>query len=229
MSEPTRPRTSKPKAKPNAKAKPKASLRKARPVAAAVPPAPVGSPPAQVVYASGPVSSHKSNGLAMASLVCAIGGFTFVPLIGGIVATFLGAHALKKEREHPDRYSAGGMAVAGVLIGFFTALVPLLLVTLLASDRITPVPFVAVALYSGYVFHTATRGRATAGQKLAIIGGSVVTTAIAIALAIGLAFGFYFLMQAIATEIGRAIGDAVSQMFDGIGDAFDGCGDALRF
>jgi hypothetical protein len=192
-------------------------------------PPPVVPAPFPVRPTAPPLGPRPSNGLAVASLVSAVGGFTFVPLVGGVVATLLGALALKKEREDATRYTAGGMAVAAVVIGFFTALMPLMFVTLFTAKRITPIPFVLVAVYSGYVFHTATRGRATTGQKFAIVGGSIVTTIVAIALAIGLAFGFYFLMQAIATEIGHAIGDAFSQMFDGIGDAFDGCGDALKF
>ena len=222
MAEPTRPRASRSKSKP--KAKPKASGRKmpvfVEPATGTPRPAPTPVPPAQ---------RQRNNGLAVASLVCAVAGFTFVPVVGGVVATLLGSLALRKEREDATKYSAGGMAVAGVLIGFFTALMPLLFITLYTAKDITPIPFVLVAVYSGFVFHSATRGRATTGQKFAIIGGSIVTTIVAIALAIGLAFGFYFLMQAIATEIGHAIGDAFGQMFDGIGDAFGSCGDALDF
>ena len=229
MSEPTRPRTSKPKAKAQAKARAKAKAKAPARKRAPERPQITAEPEVSAPLPPGPYRPPPSTGLAIASLVSAIGSFTFVPLIGGVVATLLGALALKKEREDPARYAAGGMAVAGVVVGFFTGLMPLLFITLFTAKRITPIPFVLVVVYSGYVFHTATRGRATTGQKVAIIGGSVLTTVIAIALAIGLAFGFYFLMQAIATEIGRAIGDAFGQMFDGIGDAFDGCADAIDF
>jgi hypothetical protein len=127
-------------------------------------------------------------------------GFTFVPLVGGAAATLLGALALKKEREEPSRYSAGGMAMAGVVIGLLHRTDAALFVTLFTAKRITPITFVLVVVSSAYVFHTATRRRAITGQKFAIIGGSIVTMALAIAHAIGLAFGFYFLMRAIATR-----------------------------
>jgi MFS family permease len=233
MAEPTRPRTSTSKAKPKAKAK--ASGRKPAPRRTPpARPAPVvepeqGSPPSPSQPTRPARPPQRNNTLAVASLVSSIAGFTFVPVIGGFIGTLLGSLALKKERDDPSRYAAGGMAVAGVVIGFFTAVMPLLFITLFTAKRITPIPFVAVAVFGGYVFHTATRGRATTGQKFAILGGSILTTVLAVAVAIGLAFGFYFLMQLIATEVGRAIGDAFSQMFDGIGKAFDGCGDALKF
>ncbi|HEY3475965.1 MAG TPA: DUF4190 domain-containing protein [Anaerolineales bacterium] len=56
--------------------------------------------------------------LAVVSLVSGILGFTFVPLIGGIVALVTGYMARNETRSMPPRASGDGMATAGIIIGW---------------------------------------------------------------------------------------------------------------
>jgi hypothetical protein len=58
----------------------------------------------------------KTNGLAIASLVCGIGGFLFfVPAILGIVFGFI---ARSQIRQSAGRQSGEGLAIAGIIVGF---------------------------------------------------------------------------------------------------------------
>ena len=56
--------------------------------------------------------------LAIASLVSAILGFTFVPLIGTIAALITGYMARNETRSVPPRASGDGMATAGIVMGW---------------------------------------------------------------------------------------------------------------
>lgn len=55
--------------------------------------------------------------LAVVSLVAALLGFTFVPLVGGIVAVVTGYLARNETRSIPPRASGDGMATAGIVMG----------------------------------------------------------------------------------------------------------------
>ena len=55
--------------------------------------------------------------LAVVSLVAALLGFTFVPLVGGIVAIVTGYLARNETRSIPPRASGDGMATAGIVMG----------------------------------------------------------------------------------------------------------------
>lgn len=55
--------------------------------------------------------------LAVVSLVAALLGFTFVPLVGGIVAVVTGYLARNETRAVPPRASGDGMATAGIVMG----------------------------------------------------------------------------------------------------------------
>jgi hypothetical protein len=60
--------------------------------------------------------AKKTNGLAVASLVCGIGGFLFfVPAILGIVFGFI---ARSQIRQSAGRQSGEGLAIAGIIVGF---------------------------------------------------------------------------------------------------------------
>ena len=60
---------------------------------------------------------HSST-LAIVSLVSAILGFTFVPIIGTIVALITGYMARSETRSIPPRASGDGMATAGIIMGW---------------------------------------------------------------------------------------------------------------
>jgi hypothetical protein len=56
--------------------------------------------------------------LAIVSLVSALLGFTFVPIIGGIVALVTGYMARNETRSIPPKASGDGMATAGIIMGW---------------------------------------------------------------------------------------------------------------
>lgn len=56
--------------------------------------------------------------LAIVSLVSALLGFTFVPVIGGIVAIVTGYMARNETRSIPPKASGDGMATAGIIMGW---------------------------------------------------------------------------------------------------------------
>ena len=56
--------------------------------------------------------------LAIVSLVSAILGFTFVPVIGTIVALITGYMARSETRSIPPRASGDGLATAGIILGW---------------------------------------------------------------------------------------------------------------
>jgi hypothetical protein len=59
-----------------------------------------------------------SSTLAIISLVSAILGFTFVPVIGTIVALVTGYMARNETRSIPPRASGDGLATAGIIMGW---------------------------------------------------------------------------------------------------------------
>lgn len=65
-----------------------------------------------------PINLLPSSTLAIVSLVSAILGFTFVPVIGGIVALVTGYLARQETRSIPPRASGDGMATAGIVMGW---------------------------------------------------------------------------------------------------------------
>src|SRR5512134_3983561 len=56
--------------------------------------------------------------LAIVSLVSAILGFTFVPVIGTIVALITGYMARNETRSLPPKASGDGLATAGIIMGW---------------------------------------------------------------------------------------------------------------
>lgn len=59
-----------------------------------------------------------SSTLAIVSLVSAILGFTFVPVIGTIVALITGYMARNETRSVPPTASGDGLATAGIIMGW---------------------------------------------------------------------------------------------------------------
>lgn len=64
----------------------------------------------------GPYGQQTTNGLAIAAMVCGIGGLTMVPLVGSIVGVILGHIARKQVKERHEQ--GDGMALAGLITGY---------------------------------------------------------------------------------------------------------------
>ncbi|QKT06438.1 DUF4190 domain-containing protein [Gordonia sp. X0973] len=84
-------------------------------------------------YAAYPVSSPKSNGMAIGALVSGLAGFLCCP--AGIVALVLGIVALRQINETPEPASGDrGMAIAGIVLGaVFTLIAVVYLVIIIAG------------------------------------------------------------------------------------------------
>ena len=72
---------------------------------------PMNLPPAVPVY------RHESS-LAVASLICGITAWFFIPFLGAIAAVITGHLAKKEIRESNGLLSGDGMAVAGLILGY---------------------------------------------------------------------------------------------------------------
>ena len=59
-----------------------------------------------------------SSTLAIVSLVSAILGFTFAPILGTVVALITGYMARNETRSIPPRASGDGLATAGIIMGW---------------------------------------------------------------------------------------------------------------
>jgi hypothetical protein len=59
-----------------------------------------------------------TSGQAIASLVLGIGGLTFLPLVGSIIAVILGPMARSEIRRRPDQVSGDGVALVGMILGW---------------------------------------------------------------------------------------------------------------
>jgi uncharacterized Zn finger protein (UPF0148 family) len=77
-----------------------------------LPPPPPPAPPPPRAPAT------QTSGIAIASLVMGIAGWTIIPVIGSILAIVFGYAARKEIRQRPDELSGEGMAVAGLVLGW---------------------------------------------------------------------------------------------------------------
>lgn len=111
-------------------------------------------------------------------------------------------------------------------IGLFTAVLPVAFLSLLASDEVTPIPFVLVVLYGGYAVWTALRGT-TRRQKALAIGGGIATAVVIVIVAVGMALLLWLALTMAFAEALSSIGDGFNELFDGLGDALSGCSTAL--
>jgi hypothetical protein len=59
-----------------------------------------------------------SSTLAIVSLISGILGFTFVPVLGAVVALITGYMARSETRSIPPKASGDGMATAGIVMGW---------------------------------------------------------------------------------------------------------------
>ena len=63
-------------------------------------------------------SALPSSTLATVSLIAGILGFTFIPVLGAIVALITGYMARTETRAIPPKVSGDGMATAGIIMGW---------------------------------------------------------------------------------------------------------------
>jgi uncharacterized protein DUF4190 len=63
------------------------------------------------------VSTGQTNGKAVASLACGIGGFVILPLALSILALVFGYQARRELAERPGEGGAG-LATAGIVLGW---------------------------------------------------------------------------------------------------------------
>ena len=69
-------------------------------------------------YPQGYEPTLPSSTMAIVSLIAGIAGFSFLPLIGSIVALVTGYAARKETRSIPPTASGDGMATAGIVMGW---------------------------------------------------------------------------------------------------------------
>ncbi|RNF85006.1 DUF4190 domain-containing protein [Montanilutibacter psychrotolerans] len=67
-------------------------------------------------------STRQTSTLAVVSLVAGILGWTVLPLLGSIGAIILGHLARAEIRREPQRLEGDAMAVAGLVLGWVSAL-----------------------------------------------------------------------------------------------------------
>ena len=100
---------------PDADAFEEAPEEEALPVEAWTPaPAPPEPPPRPVIDYTTP----QTSGMAIASLVMGIAGWTLFPLVGSILAIVFGYAARRDIRSRPDELTGEGMAIAGLVLGW---------------------------------------------------------------------------------------------------------------
>jgi hypothetical protein len=62
----------------------------------------------------------QNSSLAVVSLVCGLLGWSFLPLLGSIVAIITGHMARAEIRRNPDTLEGDGLAVAGLILGWLS-------------------------------------------------------------------------------------------------------------
>jgi Domain of unknown function (DUF4190) len=66
-------------------------------------------------YGAGTVESSKTNGLAIASLICSCAGLFFLPVFAGIILGFVARSQIKRSN---GMQRGDGLAIAGIIVGF---------------------------------------------------------------------------------------------------------------
>jgi uncharacterized protein DUF4190 len=88
-----------------------------------------------------PAAVPQTSGYAIASLICSIGSWFLIPLIGGVLGVIFGHIARREIRRSQGWRSGDGLAIAGLIIGYIhialatlTVIVVILLAIAFASD-----------------------------------------------------------------------------------------------
>ena len=87
------------------------------------PPPPPPPPPIRT-------STLQTSGMAIASVVMGVAGWTLLPLVGSILAIIFGNMARQEIRQRPDELAGDGLAVAGLVLGWLSVGVSILLLCL---------------------------------------------------------------------------------------------------
>jgi Domain of unknown function (DUF4190) len=66
-------------------------------------------------YGIGQMATPKTNGLAVASLICSCAGLFFLPIFPGIVLGFIARSQIKRSN---GMQRGDGLAIAGIIVGF---------------------------------------------------------------------------------------------------------------
>lgn len=77
-----------------------------------------------------PASTLPTSMLALVSLISGILGLLFIPFVGGLVAVVTGNMARKETRSYPPTHSGDGMATAGIVMGWLSVVVWIIVVCL---------------------------------------------------------------------------------------------------
>ncbi len=75
----------------------------------------------QLLHRPGPPQPPRpleTSGMAIASLVLGIAGWTLLPVLGSILAIILGYMARNEIRQRPDEIGGDGLALAGIVLGW---------------------------------------------------------------------------------------------------------------
>jgi len=78
------------------------------------PPKPPPLPPPPVAR----TTTVQTSGMAITSLVMGILGWTFLPVLGSILAIVFGYAARREIRQRPDQLTGDGLAIAGLVLGW---------------------------------------------------------------------------------------------------------------
>jgi hypothetical protein len=76
---------------------------------------PAPAEPAPVFYRA---STPQTSGMAIASLVMGIAGWTLFPFLGSILAVIFGYAARREIRRQPEQLTGDGLAIAGLVLGW---------------------------------------------------------------------------------------------------------------
>ena len=71
---------------------------------------------------------RQTSSLAIISLVSGILGWTLLPFLGSIAAVICGHMARSEIRREPDRLEGDGLAIAGLVLGYLSIAMAVLLV-----------------------------------------------------------------------------------------------------
>ena len=75
-----------------------------------------------------PATLRQTSSLAIVSLVSGILGWTILPFLGSLAAVITGHMARAEIRRAPDRIDGDGLAVAGLVLGYLSIAMAVLLV-----------------------------------------------------------------------------------------------------
>jgi uncharacterized membrane protein len=74
------------------------------------------------------VPVRQTSTLAIVSLIFGLLGWSFLPLVGSIVAIITGHMARSEIRAQPDRYEGDSLALVGLVLGYVSIVLAVLLV-----------------------------------------------------------------------------------------------------